>query len=212
MESILSFAELCKFTTNFQILVKQVRSPCSISTCFISMVTFIRMSPSRTFPTPPRRRRTLCPLLISLSSFLCFNCCTVDNACSQVCVGQAIVQGDEGPVGGVAQVVHVHGVTVRHGEKQEEEVEKEVESEKEKNNTQGRRHMCMDGLKVKRQVRAALSKCEDVNKSSSATTDGMQVCSGLRLVRVYVRRVIHVIIQIALSVVENVLVVVHNVP
>ena len=32
--------------------------------------------------------------------------------------------------------------------------------------------MCMDGMKVKRQVRAALSQCEDVNKSSSATTDG----------------------------------------
>ena len=35
------------------------------------MVTFIRIrSPPRTLPTPPwRRRRTLCPLLISLSSF-----------------------------------------------------------------------------------------------------------------------------------------------
>ena len=33
------------------------------------------------------------------------------------CVGQAIVQGDEGPVGGVAQGVQVHGVAgVRHEE------------------------------------------------------------------------------------------------
>ena len=47
------------------------RSPCSISTLFISMVTFIGIrTPPRTLPTPPwRRRRTLCPLLISLSSF-----------------------------------------------------------------------------------------------------------------------------------------------
>ena len=35
------------------------------------------------------------------------------------CVGHAIVQGDEGPVSGVAQGVEVHGVPVRHGEKQE---------------------------------------------------------------------------------------------
>ena len=76
------------------------------------------------------------------------------------CVGQAIVQGDEGPVSEVAQGVQVHGVVVRHGEKQEKEegeVEQEVEGEKEENNTQGRRHMSMDGMKVKRQMRSALS-------------------------------------------------------
>ena len=39
-----------------------------------------------------------------------------------LCVGEVIVQGDEGPVGGVAQVVHCHGVTVGHEEKEEEEV------------------------------------------------------------------------------------------
>ena len=70
------------------------------------------------------------------------------------CVGQAIVQGDEGPVGEVAQGVQVHGVVVRHGEKQEKE---EGEVEQEENNTQGRRHMCMDGMEVKRQMRPALS-------------------------------------------------------
>ena len=32
------------------------------------------------------------------------------------CVGEVFVQGDEGPVGGVAQGVHDHGVTVRHEE------------------------------------------------------------------------------------------------
>ena len=37
-------------------------------------------------------------------------------------------------------------------------VEQEVEGEKEENNTQGRRHMCMDGMKVKRQMRSALTK------------------------------------------------------
>ena len=51
------------------------------------------------------------------------------------CVGQAIVQGDESPVGEVAQGVQVHGVVVRHGEKQEKEegeVEQEVEGDGEK--------------------------------------------------------------------------------
>ena len=49
--------------------------------------------------------------------------------------GEVIVQGDEGPVGGVAQVIGCHGVTVGHQEEgQEEEVEKqgEVEGEGEK--------------------------------------------------------------------------------
>ena len=126
-------------------------------------------------------------------------------------MGKVFVQGDEGPVGGVAQGVHEHGVTVRHEEKQEGETEQEVEGEKEEN-AQRRRHMCMDGMKVKRQVRAFLSQCEDVNESSSATTDGTQVCSSLHLVRVYVRRVVHVVVQNALNVGGNVLVVVHNFP
>ena len=92
------------------------------------------------------------------------------------CVGHAIVQGDEGPVSGVAQGVQVHGVVgVRHEEEKEEgEVEQEVEGEKEENNTQGRRHMCMDGMEVKRQMRSALSQSEDVNTSDDATTDCVQ--------------------------------------
>ena len=41
-----------------------------------------------------------------------------------------VVQGDEGPVRGVAQVVGCHGVTVGHQEEgQEEEVEKQGEVE-----------------------------------------------------------------------------------
>ena len=34
--------------------------------------------------------------------------------------------------------------------------------------------MCMDGMKVKRQMRSALSQCEDVNTSDDATTDCVQ--------------------------------------
>ena len=48
------------------------------------------------------------------------------------CVGEVIVQGDEGPVVGVAQGVHCHGVTVSHEEKEEEEIEQEIESDGEK--------------------------------------------------------------------------------
>ena len=48
------------------------------------------------------------------------------------CEWEVIVQGDEGPVRGVAQVVDCHGVTVGHEEKEEEKVEQEVESDGEK--------------------------------------------------------------------------------
>ena len=43
----------------------------------------------------------------------------------QVCEGEVIVQGDEGPVCGVAQVVDCHGVTVGHQEREEEEEQQE---------------------------------------------------------------------------------------
>ena len=46
--------------------------------------------------------------------------------------GEVILQGDEGPVCEVAQVVDCHGVTVGHQEREEEEVEQEVESDGEK--------------------------------------------------------------------------------
>ena len=51
---------------------------------------------------------------------------------SSKCDGEVIVQGDEGPVRGVAQGVDCHGVTVSHEEREEEEVEQEVESDGEK--------------------------------------------------------------------------------
>ena len=49
------------------------------------------------------------------------------------CDGEVIVQGDEGPVRGVAQGVDCHGVTVGHEEREEEvEERQEVESDGEK--------------------------------------------------------------------------------
>ena len=61
------------------------------------------------------------------------------------CEGEVIVQGDEGPVRGVAQVVDCHGVTVGHQEREEEEEQQEVESDGEKN-TQGTLRMSIDGM------------------------------------------------------------------
>ena len=64
------------------------------------------------------------------------------------CVGHAIVKGDHAPVGGVAQGVF-HGVTVRHGENQEEEegeAEQEVEGNKEEENAQTPVRMSMDEM------------------------------------------------------------------
>ena len=52
--------------------------------------------------------------------------------CLRECDGEVIVQGDEGPVRGVVQVVDCHGVTVGHEEKEEEEVWQEVESDGER--------------------------------------------------------------------------------
>ena len=68
------------------------------------------------------------------------------------CEGEVIVQGDEGPVRGVAQVVECHGVTVSHQEREEVEERQEVESDGEKN-TQGTLRMSMDGMTMK-------DKCE----------------------------------------------------
>ena len=48
------------------------------------------------------------------------------------CEWEVIVQGDEGPFCGVAQVVDYHGVTVGHQEREEEEEQQEVEGDGEK--------------------------------------------------------------------------------
>ena len=83
-----------------------------------------------------------------------------DLATQQIqCVGEVIVQGDEGPVGGVAQGVHYHGVIVRHEEKEEEEIEQEVEGEKEEKRSNNNAHV-HGWDDYGRQVRAALSQSE----------------------------------------------------
>ena len=67
---------------------------------------------------------------------------------------RGIVGGDEGPIGGVAQVIGCHGVKVGvgvHGEEGQEEdgeVQGEVKGEVEEN--QGRRHM--DGMRMEWQT------------------------------------------------------------
>ena len=48
------------------------------------------------------------------------------------CEWEVIVQVDEGPFCGVAQVVDCHGVTVGHQEREEEEEQQEEESDGEK--------------------------------------------------------------------------------
>ena len=55
-----------------------------------------------------------------------------------------------------------------------------------------------------------LEPCGVMNELSSATTGRMQVCSSLHFVRVYERRVIHVIVHNGLTDVGSVLVVVHT--
>ena len=55
-----------------------------------------------------------------------------------------------------------------------------------------------------KQVRAALSQCEDVNTSDDSTTDRVQ-CAQCCMV-------VHFVVHIALNEGENVLGVVHNVP
>ena len=69
------------------------------------------------------------------------------------CEGEVIVQGDEGPVCGVAQVVDCHGVTVGHQEREEVEEQQEVEGEGEKHSKNTAHGWHADG--VSRQVRAA---------------------------------------------------------
>ena len=62
--------------------------------------------------------------------------------------------------------------------------------------------MSMDGMTMKDKSER-LEPCGVMNESDNATTDSVQVCSILHVVRVHVRRVIHVIV-------EGVLVVVHT--
>ena len=78
------------------------------------------------------------------------------------CEGEVIVQGDEGPVCGVAQVVDSHGVTVGHKEREEEEEQQEEEESDGEELKERCTWMACGWSEL--QVRAALSQVEcDVN-------------------------------------------------
>ena len=123
------------------------------------------------------------------------------------CEGEVVVKGDEGPVRGVAQVVDCHGVTVSHQEREEVEEQQEVEGEGEEHSKNAAHGGHADGVNDKCERPWAMW-CDEW--SDNATKDSVQVCSSLHFARVYVRRVIHVIVHNGLTVVENVLVVVHT--
>ena len=65
------------------------------------------------------------------------------------CEGEVIVQGDEGPVCGVAQVVDCHGVTGGHQEREEEEEQQEVEGEGEEHSKNAAHGWHADGVNDK---------------------------------------------------------------
>ena len=69
--------------------------------------------------------------------------------------------------------------------------------------------MSMDGMTMEDKCERR-EPCGVMNELDDASTDRMQVCSSLHFVRVYVRRVIHVIVHNGLTVVGSVLVVVHT--
>ena len=119
-----------------------------------------------------------------------------------------IVQGDEGPVCGVAQVVDCHGVTVGHQEK-EEEVEKQEEVEGEGETLKEHCTWMECGWNEKTSA-SGLEPCGVMNESDEDTEDCVQVCSILHVAHVHVRRVIHVIVHYGLTDVEGMLVVVHT--
>ena len=79
------------------------------------------------------------------------------------CEWEVIVQGDEGPVGGVAQVIGCHGVIVVVGhqeEGQDEEGEKQGEVEGGVEKLKDNRTSWMIWRWSERQVRTALSHVE----------------------------------------------------
>ena len=107
----------------------------------------------------------------------------------------------------MAQGVQVHGVAVRHGEKQEKEeceVEQEVESDGEKTLKDEDTCAWMGWSEKTNEI-----GCEHVRRCNYRRR---AVCSMLHGQLVCVRRVVHTIVHIALNVGENVLGVVHIVP
>ena len=88
---------------------------------------FVVLKTGRDFQYRPNSHFSLNP------SFLLVKLDHLEEEC--ICVGCAIVQADNAPDCGVA-LGFFHGVTVRHGENQEEEegeVEQEVEGQEEEN-------------------------------------------------------------------------------
>ena len=125
------------------------------------------------------------------------------------CEGEVLVQGDEGPVRGVAQVVDCHGVTVGHEEKGGRSRETARGRERWRENTQGTRRMSMDGMTMEDKCER-LEPCGVMNEFRRLNYGPRAVCSMLHFVQVFVRRVIHVVVHNGLTDVEGVLVVVHT--
>ena len=99
-----------------------------ISNCVPFAVPGLSVSSSSTIPSPTS------PSSSSLDSVFDVNRYTENPVPerSGSCEWEVIVQGDEGPFGGVGQVVGCHEVPVGHQEREEEEIEQEVESDGEK--------------------------------------------------------------------------------
>ena len=124
------------------------------------------------------------------------------------CEGEVIIQGDERPVCGVAQVVDCHGVTVGHQEREKKEEQQEVKGEGEKHSKNTAHVHGWD--EYEKTSASGLEPCGVMNESNEDTKDSVQVCSILHVVHVHVRRVLHVIVHYGLTDVEGVLVVVHT--
>ena len=128
------------------------------------------------------------------------------------CKRGEIVQGDEGPVGGVTQVV-CHGVIVVVGhqeEGQEEKGEKQGEVEGEVEKLKDNRTSWMVWRWGDKRVKCLEPMWSVMNDQTRNTKDSVQVCSILHVAHVGVRRVTLVIVHNGYEGVEGVLVVKHT--
>ena len=97
--------------------------------------------------------------------------------CSSACEGEVIVQGDEGPVCGVAQVVDCHGDTVGHQEREEVEEQQEVEGEGEKHSrTITHAHGCDEGEKTSASGLEPCGVMNDQTKTQKTACKCAQFC------------------------------------
>ena len=116
----------------------------------------------------------------------------------KTCEWEVIVQGDKGPVGGVAQVVcHRVIVVVGHQEGQEEEGEKqgEVEGGVEKLKDNHTSWMVWRWCDKRVNGLEPCAKWSVMNDQTRNTKDSVQVCSILHVAHVGVRRVTLVIVH-----------------